>query len=243
MIWATTWQDALPSRSSRSNPQFTGFRTDFLSSEKGGRPAPQAFLVEQVPNWVLPVHFHHVHQFQLVTAGRGTIGRRPLAPFAVHFTTPESAYGPITSGPKGLSYLTLRATPDEGAWYMPESRPRMQKGLPKYQMTAEAPVVSDENSLRERHEPAIEQLIAPNMEGAAAWLLRLPANHRVDLPRAPKSGGAYCVVATGSMVATNREYGPVSAIFAAAEEEFGIAAGKQGLEVVVMQFPAKALGG
>lgn len=135
------------------------------------------YLVEQSPNWVLPVHFHLQHQYQVVTAGTGTLGRHPVEPLAIHYASPESGYGPLTAGPGGLSYLTLRVESDDGAWYLPESRPRMQRGISKTQVHAQPEAHLKEAAGRAPDVPANEILITPDGYGLAACYARLPANH------------------------------------------------------------------
>jgi hypothetical protein len=113
--------------------QFVGSVTELILPVEG-RPAPrpQAFLVEQSPNWQLPVHFHLEHQFQVFVAGGGSIGRQPISLLDVHYASPHSGYGPLVSGDAGVSYLTLRAVGDTGAWYLPEMRDKCLR-IPKVQ--------------------------------------------------------------------------------------------------------------
>lgn len=83
-------------------------RTDIVAEGDAERPGPHAFLVEQRPDVVLPAHFHLNDPFQVVVAGRGTLGRRPIAPIAVHYARGRTGYGPIVAGPDGAELLTLR---------------------------------------------------------------------------------------------------------------------------------------
>src|SRR5689334_11266367 len=114
-----------PNRRTNDKATFRGFLTDFIVPTPDDPLQAQAYLVEQNAGWVLPVHFHLENQYQVVTGGSGTLGAHPVAPLYVHFASRESGYGPITAGPEGLAYLTLRVQGDAGAWYLPESRPRM----------------------------------------------------------------------------------------------------------------------
>src|SRR5437899_1112779 len=59
----------------------------------------QAFLVEQAADAVLRPHFHFTAQFQLVVAGGGQLGRRPVQPCDIHYADPGTPYGPVTPGP------------------------------------------------------------------------------------------------------------------------------------------------
>ena len=92
-----------------------------LGAGKERRP-PQGFRVAQKHGYELNVHYHRVAQFQLVVAGGGRLGRHALHRGAVHYADPLSPYGPIEPGPDSVTYLTLRADADSGAWHMPASR-------------------------------------------------------------------------------------------------------------------------
>ncbi|MGN5477981.1 hypothetical protein ACTMU2_16500 [Cupriavidus basilensis] len=61
-------------------------------------------------NETIVPHFHGVTMFQLFVAGSGTIGNRGqvLQPLTVQFKDHHTAYGPIVSGPQGLSFVAMR---------------------------------------------------------------------------------------------------------------------------------------
>ena len=136
MIVSENWSALQGVRNVRNSEEFRGHITDVIGSLADPARQPQAFLVEQDPNWTLRTHFHLQFQFQVVVAGSGTLGRHPLAPYTVHYTTPESGYGPIVSGDEGLSYFTIREVGGRGAHFLPESREEMQAGLAKAQVTS-----------------------------------------------------------------------------------------------------------
>jgi hypothetical protein len=69
---------------------------------------PMAFLVEQSAETVVQAHFHQANQWQVVVGGGGMLGRHAVEPVAVHYTNAFSSYGPLTAGPRGLHYFTLR---------------------------------------------------------------------------------------------------------------------------------------
>ena len=241
MIRAETLDAARPSRLEIRNPNFEGAITYFYESPGAAPPAPQAFLVEQNPGTVLRTHFHPQHQFQLVADGDGTLGRHALTPFALHYTSPESGYGPIVPGPNGLSYFTLRAVTCKGAHYLPESRGEMHQGLAKLQLTVEAPAISHAAALRSRSRAMTEVLIAPHASGLAAWLLRVPPGAKVRAP-AVKGGGRFYVVVAGAMLFGDQRYPRLSPLFVSANErKFSASADEEGLEVMVLQFPLDAL--
>jgi hypothetical protein len=113
------------------------------SAEPGG--GPQGYLVAQKHEYELGVHYHRVSQFQLVVAGSGNIGRHAVKRGAVHYADPLTPYGPIEPGNDGVTYLTLRARSDFGAWHMPDSqsdlaaaRAQEQPGMLRRNLTVDA---------------------------------------------------------------------------------------------------------
>lgn len=108
MIKAAT-PAAMPDRK-HDDDIFAGEGYDLFRPTKDAPRSPLAFMFAQRANWMLRAHFHDQHQFQEVARGSGTLGKHALAPFAIHYTSPESAYGPIIANPEGLAYFTLRAT-------------------------------------------------------------------------------------------------------------------------------------
>jgi hypothetical protein len=68
------------------------------------------------------VHFHQADQFQLFISGAGTVATHPVRAGSLHYADAYRPYGPITPSKAGLHFLTLRASSDFGAHFMPESR-------------------------------------------------------------------------------------------------------------------------
>ena len=240
MISHQTLNQSLARRRTVNKPQFVGFVTDMIVPQQGPAPRPQAFLVEQQPDWTLPTHFHQEHQFQVFVAGGGIFGRKPIPRLAVHYAAPHTGYGPLLSGGAGLSYLTLRAVGDTGAWYLPERREanlRTQKrqahGAPAQELGPEA--------LAGLPVPVQETLIGPEADGLAAWLLRLPAHGSAsEPPGAEAGGGRFYVVTQGSLCLPDAEVEALATIWADAASALQLRAGRAGAEVVVLQFPAGA---
>src|SRR5690349_1930971 len=109
------------------------FKTTLITSTSADTPAPNAFLIEQGPNATIRSHFHVNSQWQVFVNGGGALGRKPVRPFVVQYVAPHTAYGPITAGPLGLWYMTLRPSLPTGAQYLPELRDQLDMSLPKYQ--------------------------------------------------------------------------------------------------------------
>lgn len=221
---------------------FRGHTEYLIESKAGPRPAPQAFLVHQQPGWVLPTHFHLEEQFQVVTAGGGTLGSHAVAPITLHYSSREAGYGPLVAGPQGLDYLTLRAVTDPGAWYLPESRAKMRRGVRKRQATVGPIAVPPGPARMARTVPITADLIAAGTEGLAAWMLHLPPGGQCMAPPQQTSGGRYHVVVGGSLLVDGAEVGPPACIWRGSEDKpLPVHAASQGLDLLVLQYPMAAL--
>ena len=203
-----TLQQALATvgRRTRATPHFTGFITDLIVPQKdnadgAGTARPQAFLVEQTPNWTLPTHFHAQHQFQVFVAGSGSLGKHGIGQLGIHYASPYSTYGPLLSGAQGVSYLTLRLIGDTGAWYLPEAREHLPLRIKKQQAHAAPSAATLLPALTALDTALEEVLIAPEESGLAAWLIRLPPHHKVPAPtNDAHNGGRFYVVTQGALM-------------------------------------------
>ena len=222
--------------------QFVGRVTDLIgSSLDGSKKGPQAFLVEQSANWSLPTHFHEEHQFQVFVNGSGALGNRPISPFEVHYASPHTGYGPLVAGKGGVSYLTLRAMSDTGAWYLPESRARNLR-VPKMNAHAspETPIEALDLSLL--IESTIESLIRPHGNGLAAWMMKIKRGQPVLLPTGSEHGGGrFLVVCKGSLIMGQHVIGCPGVIWLDPQDEVQADAGSEGVALIVLQFPSEAL--
>ena len=91
---------------------------------------PHAFMVQiGASRDPIKTHYHRVDQFQYVRSGSGRIVPHGIVAGSVHYTDAYTPYGPVAPGPEGLTYLTLRGTIDNGAYYMPESRADLKDRL------------------------------------------------------------------------------------------------------------------
>jgi hypothetical protein len=213
------------------------WRTNVIVSSADARPGPQAFLVEQDLNTVILTHFHREAEFQVVVAGSGRLGRHEVRPITVHYAGQHTGYGPIEAGPEGLWYYTLRPAMDSGALFLPEERDQMKR-IAKRHLLADPAAIASRDQLAARNIAAEETLIAPQDDGVAAWLLRLPAGARRQPPQHTRSGGWFYLVAEGELIAGGRVLGRLDCGFVSADERgFVIEAGGAGLEVLTLQFP------
>jgi len=242
MIVSADWKTLNTGRAPRVNEEFRGHITDVIGSLADPAERPQAFLVEQEPNWTLRTHYHLQHQFQLVVSGSGTLGRHELAPYTVHYTTPESGYGPIVSGEQGLWYYTIRGKGGRGAHYLPDSRADMRTGLAKAQATSRRAAPLSAAQLAGLSAQTSETLIEPDDSARAAWMLSIPPGASVALPAPAAHGGRFHVVCEGTLEAGGRTVERLGMFHLAAGEDWQGRAGAGGLQLVVLQFPVKLNG-
>lgn len=163
---------------------------DYLFERREEPLGPQALIARQAPGWVLPTHFHMQHQFQVILRGSGTLGKHALVPGGVHYTSPQSAYGPIVAGEDGLDYFTLRALTDTGAWYLPEARPHMSAGMFKEQQWGDAAAERDASGWR--------TLIPLREDGLGAWAWTGAPEGEFTCLHAASEAGRFHAVIRGS---------------------------------------------
>jgi hypothetical protein len=220
-----------------SDGPFRGHIDYLMTSSEPVWPAPQAFLVQQQAGWVLAPHFHRTDQFQVVVNGSGMLGHHALEPLTVHYASADTGYGPITAGPDGLWYFTLRAVTNSEGFFLPEERGRMRPHLPRRQRTSSLVGVSGRVALLARREPAVEQVLEQQPDGAAVWLLRLPpGGDVVDIPTSTVHGGRFHLVVGGLLHIGEQRLPLHAAVFSAAEDRLQGHAGRAGLELLVLQY-------
>lgn len=209
-----------------------GWITELIESGKLG---PQAFLVEQSPGSVVRPHFHLQNQFQLFLTGDGTFGRKQVGAVQVHYANRHTGYGPIIAGDNGLSYLTLRETRDEGAWYLPESRNALEQAAPKRALTSKPILLSDKSWSFENNET---RLIEPAEDGLAAWYVSISATEHARLPVTNFKAGRFCVVIRGSVLINGFELPALSVFFLSPKDpDIAIHATGGPASLIVMQYP------
>ena len=246
MIYARSGTDALAQRTAITSPG-TGnlhWGTVFFGprSSSGSAPGPQATMSDLNANETIVPHFHGVSMFQLFVAGYGTIGSRGqvLEPLTVQFKDHHTAYGPIVSGPQGLSFIALRMiTGNSAPTYLNQPGAREQLKPSKRRNLTSAPVkFSIEPLLQARKEVSWESLFDPADDGMSAQVVRLGPGVVVDGPDPKIASGYYVVVGNGSMVHDGKDMPLWSlAVVEPTEEKYQIRAGAKGLEALVLQYP------
>ncbi len=194
--------------------------------------APNAYLVEQAPSTVLPVHFHGYGQFQIVVDGDGSLGRHDLRVPTVHYAGQQTAYGPLKSGERGLSYLTLRAATEGAAFFMPASSQYRNSNIPRFERFGAEGTFLDDG--------AIQTLLPEDTLGLGAWLVTVAEGQSVKAPTLNNGSGRFYVVLEGSWQ-MNPLLDPLDIVWTDSNEApLEIAGGPGELKVMVVQFPANS---
>jgi hypothetical protein len=237
MIRIGTLQQAQTNRRKLRLANGTGYwKGELIASPSGQSPAPQAFLVEQDADSVILPHFHVQNEFQVIVNGGGSLGRHPVRPVCVHYAGAHTGYGPLTSNADGLWYFTLRAVMDAGALFLPDARPQMQRDVPKRHLFGGPVDVSD--AYAQVCEPRVDDVIAPQADGIAAWQVRIPPEQRVCAPVHPGGLGRFYLVLAGVLRHAGSPLPRWSSVFVSAEDEpFQLEADASGADVLVLQFP------
>ena len=200
---------------------------------------PQGFLVEQPPGAVTNPHFHETNQFQVIVKGDGMFGKKPIIPLSVQYANAHTPYGPIVSGENGVTYFTLRASWDPGAKYMPAARDKLVKGNQRSKLVAGLPIDTLE-SRAARKVPLTHTIIAEEADRLAVWRLCLGPEQTTVAPDPAGSGGQYIVVSEGCLIHRGVDFPCLSVLFVTEDEPaLRIAAGAEGLDLLVLQFPKR----
>lgn len=241
MIRTGTLESARAERRHHVLPNGTGYwRNGLIASPPDEAIAPQAFLVEQDPGTVIEPHFHSENEFQVIVGGQGLLGRHAVEPITVHYAGAHTGYGPITAGSGGLDYFTLRPRMDAGAQFLPGARDKMKRVAKRYLLGNPARP-SEPAALAARSEVELLTMLEPQPDGIAAWMLRIPPSHRATAPLHP-GGGRFLLVVGGALALNAEQLPRLSTAFLSAEEAVPpLHAGAEGLEVLMLQFPAEKL--
>ncbi len=203
---------------------------DYLGSYAEERPGEQAYLVRQQAPELRP-HFHEVDQFQVVTAGEGTLGRDRAVAGVLHYTDAYTSYGPICTDPEiGLSYFTLRREPTTGVNYMPEERAKRAREAGRSEHFT---VLLDDRCAV----GAGLQELGRTSRDAAAYGVRLGAGEQLDAATGPAGQGGYVVVLGGAVTAAGQRLGAESLVSFADAPELPELRAERGATLAVLLFP------
>ena len=247
--------DGILARSTRRRETATGWNTAYIGANRYTLPPgeelpaddalyPMAFMVEKQPGAVTRPHFHRADQFQVVVAGRGTLGDRELGDGAVHYTDAYSAYGPIVAGKSGIWWFTLRNRWDPGARYMPAEREALTAARDRHrhwELTTEAAPSALLGELCEAISISCHTVLEGE-DGLAGWRYRVPRSTTIA-GSAPSAGGGqfWLVLAGEASVAGGKPLPANSCIFVGpGEPAFAGTSGPHGAELLCLQFRRRA---
>jgi hypothetical protein len=209
------------------------YRTAYIGGGDA-KDGPTCFLVEQAANSIVEPHFHQADQFQVFVAGEGTLGKHTIAPVVVHYVNAFTPYGPIKSHSDGIHYFTLRNGYDPGARFLPGA----VKELPR---VARRHATSKPSPLGQGPGPSGTEwtnLLEGEADGLAAYHVKLAGGRSQSVGGDRAGGGEFWVVLRGSLELGTKSLSAYSCLHRRADEERPVAhAGREGAELVVLQFP------
>ena len=197
--------------------------------------SPHAFYVFQEPHSVAERHYHDACQFQVVVHGGGSLGSHDVSPFAVHYAAFQTVYGPLTAGPDGLGYMTLRIQEGVGVRFWPQTKDRMIQGVRRGQAMAHATVEPNTET------GAVTELIASEASGLAARNVRVAPGAAIDLRPEANSAGLFCLLAAGEASLDDVGMALLDVAWINRGEASSVRAGEDGAQVIIMQMPIEAL--
>jgi uncharacterized protein YjbI with pentapeptide repeats len=197
-----------------------------------------ASFVEQLPHTIIPTHFHAVNQFQVLVEGQGTLGKRAVYPWTVHYTNGFTGYGPLCAGAAGMAFFTLRNSYDAGgARYFPAGQAFMQPAPKRHHLVGPL-MLSSAAALQGRQQVTCDLVIPQEDDGLAAWYLRLGPNMRIQAPDPAHGGGQYLLVAGGTLWHDGTMLPSLSCLYVSADAgPFVLQSGAGGLETLLLQLP------
>jgi hypothetical protein len=206
--------------------------------------APHALVTDMSPNETILPHFHGMAQFQIFSGGSGRMGRENVRPLVVQFKDHHTAYGPVVAGPQGLTFFAMRMhTFDSGPVYLgkPGYREKL-KPSPRRNLLSPPLVLSTAPVLASRTDITSEPVYAETYEdGLSATVLRMGAGMTATGPDPSCAGGHYLFVVNGSLECAGSHY-PLWSMIAVETGDAAVefTAGKEGLELLVLQFPRES---
>ena len=210
-------------------------------------PGPQATMSEMAAHETIVPHFHGITQFQIFSAGSGTIGKGdPLQALTLQYKDHHTAYGPLVAGAQGLSFMALRIKTGHSApIYLDKPGYRDHLKPSKRRNWISSPIqLSTEPVLEHRKQMSWEPLFDPKKidDEMAAHVLRLGAHQQHMGPDPQRSGGYYVFVANGGLIYEDKCLPLWSMVVVESNEKaLPIKAGPKGLEALILEYP-KELG-
>lgn len=212
-------------------PDGVGRRADYFGEPGAIDTNPQAFLVElPYAGATVKPHFHDIDQFQVIVAGHGRIGKKPLQVVTFQYADGYTPYGPIVANDDGISFFTLRNVASGGHFTMPGSKHLMACRAGRNIAGTFNPDLSQATGA------SVEPLMPPQDDGVGAFGVTLGANQAVEGP-ASDGGGQYCLVTDGAVLHDGQEM-PRNSLWRveAGEPAPVFQASADGAAVLILQF-------
>lgn len=215
-----------------------------------GPGVPQLLLVEiPAPGSVLRAHYHASDQFQLIIEGGGQLGRHEILPVSLHYTNRYTGYGPILSGPEGLSYYVLRPTFDPLGYgqylHHPELREKAKRHPgPKRSFMINGLPTASGSELSSMDQPSVKHLFGVAGQkpdaGLFADVLTMGPGGSFNCADPASGGGQVVFVLAGSLECQGESLPRTSTIALTRDEApITIEAGGAGVQVLLMQYPRR----
>jgi rubredoxin len=201
--------------------------------------APSAFLARYNPDDRSCAHYHAVDQFQILVAGKGTLGRHEVSPYYVHFARAYTPYGPLHADKDtGWTFMTLRTRYDAGAQRLPGALAKLTQVPDRrpWQITSHVTFPARGSGASLQEIPGIV-----DDRGLFTCALTVAPGMRAVAPAPSGGAGQFVVVVKGSLLYDGRERQALTVAFVKPDEDaFRIHAGPQGLEALILNFPRAA---
>ena len=208
-----------------------------LLGKRGNPDLPLASLVTFAPGRLSTPHFHDVPQYQIMLGGRGKLGRHDIKTNTVHFSRPNTPYGPFTAADDcSLTCLIIRSRPDTGAQHEVEAIAQL-KHMPDrnpWQVTHDVsfPDMGGESTMLQ----AVPQL--QDQHGLATYTLCMKPGTTALTPDPSIGEGLFVVVQKGSLIHDQKEAKAMTLVYVSNKEgPYEIRAGAEGLEGLIVRFP------
>lgn len=203
---------------------------------------PQSLMTQMYPGETILPHYHPVPQFQIFPAGTGVLGRTAVQPLVLQYKDHSAAYGPLTAGPHGLTFISLRnCVGDSHPVYIgrPGYKDKLKPGKRRNWVSPNIPL-STAAVLQFRKDVVWESIYdqANIVDELGGHLVRIGSGLSAMTPDPKAGGGCYLFVANGELIMEGKTLPLWSMVYLDPDgEPAEMKAGKKGLEILVMQFP------
>ena len=237
MATVITYDDAKVNQVTRTGVDGSQNVVTPLLGKRGNPDLPLASLVTFAPGRLSTPHFHDVPQYQIMLGGRGRLGRRDIKTNTVHFSRPNTPYGPFTAADdSSLTCLIIRSRPDTGAIHEAEAIAALNQMPDRnpWQVTHDVTFPSDtaEKVLLQ----AVPEL--QDQHGLATYTLRMKPGATALTPDPSIGQGLFVVVQKGSLIHDSKEARAMSLVYVSHKEgAYEMRAGAEGMEGLIVRFP------